>query len=215
MVFNDGAGVSALIVGLTGGIGSGKTTVANIFAGYGIALVDADIVAREVVAPGQPALAAIAAHFGAQYLTAEGQLNRPALRTLVFSDANAKTWLDQLLHPLIRQQMLAQLAQAQSHYVLLVAPLLIENGLTTVVDQVLVVDISPELQQERTAARDQVSAAQVAAIMASQCDRAQRLQQADQIIHNDGDIAALNSQIAQLHQLYSAMAAEKLAKSST
>jgi dephospho-CoA kinase len=215
MVFNPGAVVSALIVGLTGGIGSGKTTVANLFAHYGITLVDADIVAREVVAPGQPALEAIAAQFGPQFLTAEGHLDRPALRALVFSDANAKRWLDQLLHPLIRQQILAQLAQAQSPYVLLIAPLLIENGLTTYVDQLLVVDVSPELQQQRTTARDQVSASQVAAIMASQCDRAQRLQLADQIIHNEADIAALTSKVADLHQLYLGIAAEKLAKSPT
>lgn len=207
--------MSAFIVGLTGGIGSGKTTVANLFATYGVCLVDADVVARAVVAPGQPALAAIAAHFGEQFLTADGQLDRPALRALVFSDANAKTWLDQLLHPLIRQQMLAQLAQAQSPYVLLVAPLLIENGLTAFVDQVLVVDLSPALQQQRTASRDQVSTAQVAAIMASQCDRAQRLQQANQVIHNDADITALTGKVAQLHQLYLDMAAEKLAKSPT
>ncbi len=207
--------MSAFIVGLTGGIGSGKTTVANIFATHGIVLVDADIVAREVVAPGQPALAAIAAHFGQQILTADGQLNRPALRSQVFSDAKAKAWLDQLLHPLIRQQLLQQLQQAQSPYVLLVAPLLIENGLTAVVDQLLVVDVDPQLQLQRTVQRDQVSSEQVAAIMASQCQRSQRLQLADQIISNETDVAALTGKVASLHQLYLDMAAEKLAKSPT
>lgn len=215
MVSDDGAGMSAFIVGLTGGIGSGKTTVANIFAEHGIVLVDADIVAREVVAPGQPALAAIASHFGQQILTADGQLNRPALRSLVFSDANAKAWLDQLLHPLIRQQLLQQLQQAQSPYVLLVAPLLIENGLTAVVDQLLVVDVDPQLQLQRTVQRDQVSSHQVAAIMASQCQRSKRLQLADQIISNETDVAALTGKVASLHQLYLDMAAEKLAKSPT
>jgi dephospho-CoA kinase len=215
MVFSHGAGMSAFIVGLTGGIGSGKTTVANLFAAQGIALVDADIVAREVVAPGQPALAAIAAHFGHQILTADGQLNRPALRSRVFSDPSAKAWLDQLLHPLIRQQLLLQLQQAQSPYVLLVAPLLIENGLTAVVDQLLVVDVDPQLQLQRTVQRDQVSSQQVAAIMASQCQRAERLQLADQIISNESDVAALSNKVASMHQLYLAMAAEKLAKSPT
>lgn len=207
--------MSAFIVGLTGGIGSGKTTVANLFAAHGIVLVDADIVAREVVAPGQPALAAIAAHFGHQILTVDGQLNRPALRSQVFSDAKAKAWLDQLLHPLIRQQLLQQLQQAQSPYVLLVAPLLIENGLTAVVDQLLVVDVDPQLQLQRTVQRDQVSSDQVAAIMASQCQRSQRLQLADQIISNETDVAALTGKVASLHQLYLDMAAEKLAKSPT
>lgn len=207
--------MSRFIVGLTGGIGSGKTTVANLFAAHGIALVDADIVARAVVAPGQPALVAIADHFGPQILSADGQLNRPALRTLVFSDGDAKAWLDQLLHPLIRQQLLLQLQQAQSPYVLLIAPLLIENGLTEVVDQLLVVDVEPQLQLQRTMQRDQVSSQQVSAIMASQCQRAERLQLADQIISNAGDVAALSSKVAGLHQLYLDMAAEKLAKSPT
>ncbi len=207
--------MSAFIVGLTGGIGSGKTTVANLFAALGIALVDADIVAREVVAPGQPALAAIASHFGQQVLTADGQLDRAALRSLVFSDASAKAWLNQLLHPQIRQQLLQQLQQAQSPYVLLVAPLLIENGLTAVVDQVLVVDVDPDLQLQRTVQRDHVSPDQVAAIMASQCQRSIRLQSADQIISNETDVAALTDKIAILHQLYLDMAAEKLAKSPT
>ncbi len=207
--------MSAFIVGLTGGIGSGKTTVANLFAALGIALVDADIVAREVVAPGQPALAAIESHFGQQVLTADGQLDRAALRSLVFSDASAKAWLNQLLHPQIRQQLLQQLQQAQSPYVLLVAPLLIENGLTAVVDQVLVVDVDPDLQLQRTVQRDHVSRDQVVAIMASQCQRSLRLQSADQIISNETDVAALTDKVAILHQLYLDMAAEKLAKSPT
>ncbi|RVU33115.1 dephospho-CoA kinase [Rheinheimera riviphila] len=207
--------MSKFIVGLTGGIGSGKTTVANLFADLGIVLVDADVVARQVVEPGQPALTEIATHFGLQMLQADGSLNRPLLRERIFSDGAAKSWLDQLLHPLIRQQMLLQLQNAGSPYALLVAPLLIENGLTRVVDQLLVVDIQPETQILRTSLRDKVSQQQVAAIMASQCDRQQRLQLADQIINNDQDAAALPEKVRQLHQVYLALAAEKLAKSLT
>ena len=204
-----------LIVGLTGGIGSGKTTVANLFAALGIVLVDADIVARAVVAPGQPALTAIAEHFGANYLLADGSLNRALLREAIFRNAAAKTWLDQLLHPLIRQEMLKQLQQAKSVYVILVAPLLIENGLTAFVDQLLVVDIEPNTQIIRTTHRDQVSAEQVISIMAAQCDRAKRLELADQIIYNDQGPEALPQKVAELHQIYLAIAAEKLAKSLT
>jgi dephospho-CoA kinase len=207
--------MSNFIVGLTGGIGSGKTTVANLFAALGIVLVDADVVARQVVEPGQPALTAIAEHFGHEMLQANGSLNRPLLREKIFSDGAAKNWLDQLLHPLIRQQMLLQLQNAVSPYALLVAPLLIENGLTSAVDQLLVVDIQPETQILRTSLRDKVSQQQVAAIMASQCERQQRLQLADQIINNDQDAAGLVEKVRQLHQVYLALAAEKLAKSPT
>lgn len=204
-----------MIVGLTGGIGSGKTTVANLFAAFGISLVDADIVARAVVAPGQPALMAIAEHFGADYILADGNLNRALLRQAIFSDGAAKIWLDQLLHPLIRQQIITQLQQATSAYVLLVAPLLIENGLTALIDQLLVVDLEPSTQVIRTTQRDQVSSEQVMSIMAAQCDRARRLALADQIIHNDQGPEALPQKVAELHQIYLAMAAEKLAKSLT
>lgn len=205
----------SLIVGLTGGIGSGKTTVANLFANYGVTLVDADIVAREVVAPGQPALAAIVQHFGVEICQADGQLDRPLLRRKIFSDPSAKSWLEQLLHPLIRSTICLQLQQARSPYVLLVAPLLIENGLTALIDQLLVVDVSEQQQIQRTVCRDQTDAAQVQAIIASQCDRQTRLAQADQIIRNETDLAALASQVAALHQVYLTISAEKLAKSST
>lgn len=202
-------------MGLTGGIGSGKTTVANLFAELGINLVDADIVARQVVAVGQPALTEIARHFGPAILQPDGSLNRAILRERIFSDTAAKSWLDQLLHPLIRQQLLLELQQANSAYVLLVAPLMIENGLTTLLDQLLIVDVEPNTQILRTTSRDRVSNQQVEAIMAAQCDRERRLQLADQIINNDQDPAVLPEKVRQLHQIYLAMAAEKLAKSLT
>lgn len=207
--------MSQFIVGLTGGIGSGKTTVANLFADLGVELVDADIVAREVVAPPSPALAQIAAHFGTDILLADGNLNRALLRQKIFSNESEKQWLNQLLHPLIRQRLLQQLAAASSPYVILVAPLLIENNLQPLVDQLLVVDVDPELQLSRTAKRDQVATSQVVAIMASQCSRQQRLDAASQILNNDLPVATLPVRVAALHQIYSTMAAEKLAKSLT
>lgn len=207
--------MSQFIVGLTGGIGSGKTTVANQFVALGIQLVDADVVAREVVAPGTAALAQISRHFGTAILLADGSLNRSLLREKVFSNPSEKQWLNQLLHPLIRQQILQQLAAATSVYVLLVAPLLLENGLQPLVDQLLVVDVSAHTQLQRTTQRDNVPASQVEAIMASQCSREQRRAAATQLLDNDLPAESLPARVAALHQLYSGLAAEKLAKSPT
>ncbi len=205
--------MNRLVVGLTGGIGSGKTTVANLFANHGITLVDADVIARDVVAIGSPGLAAITEHFGPQVLQNDGSLNRAWLRQQIFADAVAKAWLNALLHPLIRQEILQQLSQAQSPYVLLVAPLLIENGLTALSDQVLVVDVQPETQIRRTSVRDGVPAGQVEAILAAQCSREQRLAVATQLINNDVDHIDLAEQVAVLHEFYLQLALEKLAKS--
>jgi dephospho-CoA kinase len=201
-----------MVVGLTGGIGSGKTTVANLFASFGVDLVDADIIAREIVAIGSPALESIAAQFGPDVLLADGSLNRSWLRTKVFTEPMHKQWLNTLLHPLIRSEILRQLAAAKSPYVLLVAPLLIENGLTALVGQVLVVDVSPETQLRRTSLRDNVAQSQVAAILASQCDRATRLAHANQVIDNDFDGFDLSAKVAELHAFYLRLAEEKLAK---
>lgn len=205
--------MSRLIVGLTGGIGSGKTTVANLFAAHGICLVDADIIAREVVAMGSPALASIAATFGPEALHTDGSLNRAWLRKHVFSDDSAKQQLNQIVHPLIRQQIIAQLQQASSAYVLLVAPLLVENGLTALTEQVLVVDVSEHTQIQRTRRRDNVEQAQIEAIIAAQCPRTERLAHATQIIDNDAEHVDLTEKVAELHAFYLQLAAEKLAKS--
>lgn len=165
--------MSKFVVGLTGGIGSGKTTVANLFAAEGITLVDADIVAREVVAPGSKGLEAIVTHFGAEILTPEGELERAKLRQRIFSHPEEREWLNQLLHPMIRQEMLAQVEKATSAYVIMVVPLLFENGLDRLVNRTLVVDISPELQINRTVKRDNVDASQVNNIISSQCSRSE------------------------------------------
>jgi dephospho-CoA kinase len=191
-----------LLIGLTGGIGSGKSTVAEQFRALGAGYVDADMVAREVVAPGTPALAAIIEHFGAELLQADGALNRAALRQRIFSDDTAKLWLEQLLHPAIRQQLFTQLRALQTPYAFLVAPLLLENNLDKFCDRVLVVDVSEQTQLNRTMARDQNNAQQVKAIMAAQLGRQQKLARADDIIDNNGNLSQLTEQITHLHQKY-------------
>ncbi|MCS6162211.1 dephospho-CoA kinase [Shewanella baltica] len=194
--------MSKFVVGLTGGIGSGKTTVANLFAAEGITLVDADIVAREVVTPGSKGLEAIVTHFGAEILTPEGELDRAKLRQRIFSHPEEREWLNQLLHPMIRQEMLAQVEKATSAYVIMVVPLLFENGLDRLVNRTLVVDISPELQINRTVKRDNVDASQVNNIISSQCSRSEKLASADDIIDNQGEISTLKREVLALHQRY-------------
>jgi dephospho-CoA kinase len=207
--------MSGYIVGLTGGIGSGKTTVANLFHDLGVQSVDADLVAREVVMPGEPALAAIVEHFGTGILQHDGQLDRAVLRAKIFADAAEKQWLNQLLHPLIRQRLLQQLQQCTSSYALLIAPLLLENKLQSYTDRVLVVDVPEALQLSRTMQRDQVSAEQVQNILQSQIARSERLRLADDVLLNTVQLFELQPQIQQLHSRYQQFAKEKLAKSST
>jgi dephospho-CoA kinase len=188
------------ILGLTGGIGSGKTTVANLFAALGIDIVDADIVAREVVAIGSLGLNAIVEHFGQSILLDNGELDRAALRQEIFDNPEQRRWLNKLLHPIIRQKMFTDLEKTTSAYAVLVAPLLFENELDRQVSKSLVVDIAPELQLLRTSARDNQDAAQIAKIVASQMSREQRLSKADYIIENNSDLAHLCPAVDELHQ---------------
>ena len=190
------------IVGLTGGIGSGKTTVANLFEELGITLVDADIIARDVVANGSTGLSQIVEHFGADILSTDGNLDRAALREMIFSDNSERVWLNNLLHPIIRDEMLQQCKAAQSDYVIMVVPLLFENGLDRLVDRTLLVDISPELQQQRTINRDAVTVEQVKNIIGSQASRADKLSKADDVIDNQGEISALKCKVSALHNFY-------------
>ncbi|WP_345864685.1 dephospho-CoA kinase [Shewanella algae] len=194
--------MAEFIVGLTGGIGSGKTTVANLFAEQGIVLVDADIIAREVVAKDSDGLKQIGDKFGPQMLTPEGNLNRAALREQIFHHPEDREWLNALLHPMIRTRMQEQLEMAASPYVIMVVPLLFENGLDKLADRTLVVDISPKLQLQRTIERDMVSKEQVQNIINSQSDRQSRLDKADDVIDNQGEIDALQAQVLALHNKY-------------
>lgn len=198
--------MNTFIVGLTGGIGSGKTTVSDLFNALGITIVDADVIAREVVAPGSEGLNAIATRFSDTILDAQGHLDRAKLRTIVFSQEHEKQWLNGLLHPLIREQMIAQSHAATSPYVILSVPLLIENNLQTMVNRTLVVDVSRESQIQRTANRDGVGVEQIENILASQCDRETRLQAADDVISNEGDVSNLNEQVSDLHEKYLTLA---------
>ena len=188
-------------VGITGGIGSGKSAVANYFAGQGICIVDADIIARSVVEPGTNALVAITERFGHDILT-NGQLDRKKLRTIIFAAADKRRWLENLLHPLIEQQIIAQLSQATSRYAVLVSPLMLEIGQQALVDRVLVVDVPECIQIERTMTRDQMTEEQTRQILSSQISREQRLAKAHDIVDNSGTLAQLHQYLEPLHQRY-------------
>ena len=197
-----------LQIGLTGGIGCGKTTVANMFAALGATVVDTDLIAHSMTVPGGPAMAAIRAEFGDAYLTPEGALDRASMRALVFSDPGAKLRLEAILHPLIRAAAEAEAAAADGAYVIFVVPLLIESGnWRGRVARVLAIDCPEAMQISRVMARNGLQEAQVKAIMAAQVSRSERLAAADDVITNDDGIAALAPQVEGLHQLYMAISA--------
>ncbi|CAH1538175.1 dephospho-CoA kinase [Vibrio owensii] len=203
----------AFVIGLTGGIASGKTTVANLFKQqFKIDIVDADIVAREVVEPGTPGLNAIIEHFGADIVRDDQTLDRAKLREKIFSHPEEKAWLNGLLHPMIREKMIEDLEQVTSDYALLVVPLLVENKLDSLCDRVLVVDVDPQTQISRTVKRDNVSEEQANAILASQASREQRLALADDVVKNNPDDPDLLLQITDLHEKYLAMCKKNLRK---
>ena len=189
-----------LRVGITGGIGSGKTALTDWLSTQGIVIVDADLVARVVVEPGQPALTEIAAQFGQEYLLPDGQLDRAALRKLVFADDAKRRTLESITHPRIRDELTRQMATAQSPYVVLSSPLLLESGQSEMVDLSVVVDVPEAVQIERTMARDQNDRALVEQIMAAQLDRDTRISRADIVIDNSGSLEALHLRGAQLHR---------------
>lgn len=194
-------------IALTGGIGSGKTTIANAFAALGVDIIDADVIAREVVEPGTPALKAIVQRHGESILTAEGTLYRARLREIIFQQPQEKNWLNQLLHPLINARTQQLKLLATSPYVLWVVPLLVENGLQHQADRVLVVDVDAETQLQRTQQRDGISLHQAKNILAAQASREQRLACADDIIDNSGTPEQALSHVAELHQHYLRLAA--------
>ena len=188
------------VVGLTGGIGSGKTTASDRFRALGVTVVDADVEARRVVEPGEPALRAVVVRFGEEVLTADGRLDRPRLRRRVFHDAGERRWLERLLHPLVNGRMAEQLRQADSRYALLVNPLM--RARDPRADRILVVDAPEEAQLRRTMRRDGVDEVQARATLAAQVGRKQRLAFADDVIVNDGDLAALREAVDALHKRY-------------
>lgn len=196
-------------VALTGGIASGKTTVADLFAAHGVPLVDTDLIAREVVEPGQPALAAVAQAFGSDVLDPDGRLDRRRLREIIFSDARARARLEAILHPAIRAEMERQsVAAAQAGpYQILVIPLLAEGSRRDHVDRVLVVDAPETVQVERLMARDAVTREQAEASLRAQAQRESRLGIADDVVTNTGRIADLREQVAALHERYVKLAA--------
>ena len=194
------------VVGLTGGIGSGKSTIAELFAELGVPIIDADLVARQVVEKGSPLLAEIVAHFGPEILLEDGALDRAALREKVFNHESEKQWLNQLLHPAIRHEMLRQLAAQRMPYCIFMVPLLIENKLTALCQRVLVVDVSEQTQLTRASQRDNNQLALIKNIMQSQVSRSERLQHADDVINNDADLSEslpqLKQKVLDLHHLY-------------
>ncbi len=188
------------VVGVTGGIGSGKTQVTDLLASLGVTIVDADVVAREVVMPGSVALSEITAHFGDNMLDAQGNLQRALLREIIFSDNQAKTWLEALLHPLIRSSIKQQLAAASGAYAVLVSPLLLETDQQELVDELVVVDAEPQQQMDRASQRDSNAAAQIKAIMDKQLPRQERLDGADRVLDNSQSLSHLHEQVMQLHE---------------
>jgi dephospho-CoA kinase len=196
-----------LAIGLTGGIGCGKSTVADLFAARGATLVDTDLIAHGMTAPHGAAMAALAAEFGPAFVTPEGALDRAAMRALVFGDARAKQRLEAILHPLIRAEAERQAAAATGLYVVFVVPLLIESGAwRDRVARILAIDCSEATQVARVMARNGLPEAQVRAIMATQVSRAARLAAADDVIDNDGRIDSLVPQVDALHARYLALA---------
>lgn len=202
-------GPPPLRVGLTGGIASGKSTVAALFAQLGVPVIDTDRIARDVVAPGTPVLAALVERFGAGILAADGHLDRRALRTRVFADPAARRDLEALTHPAIQAETERRSAAAGGDYQLIAVPLLAEKGLKSRYDRVLVVDCDPARQLERLIVRDGSTQGEARAILAAQAGRAERLAMADDVIRNEGDIRDLATQVEALHGRFRALAAAR------
>lgn len=195
-----------LIIGLTGGIGSGKTTVSDLFSALGVPIIDTDVIARELVEPGQPALTDITTLFGKDLLNPDGRLNRSKLGDITFNKPDARKQLEQILHPRIRKQVSERLKKLHSPYAIVVIPLLIETGDRSYIDRILVVDCERQNQINRVAQRDQRSKQQIKQILQAQVSRQQRLQAADDVLDNNADQDTLKQQVDVLHHKYLALA---------
>ena len=198
--------MSRKLIGLTGGIAAGKTAVANRLAELGAEIIDTDLISREVVGPGTPALAQIAAHFGPEVIAEDGTLNRAVVREKVFANPSERKWLEALLHPVIRQTALDRAQRSQARLAVLVVPLLFESGQYQQTDLNLVVDVPVDVQRQRVLARDAVSEDQVEQILSAQMSRAARLEKADRVIENSGTLEQL---FAQVDSLYAELVAER------
>ncbi len=203
----------ALRVGLTGGIASGKTTVADLFAELGVPVIDTDVIARQVVEPGEPGLARVQEAFGDGVIDASGRLDRKGLRRRVFSSQADRKRLEEILHPFIRARMLEQSAAAGGPYQIIVVPLLVESGLEGLFDRILVVDVPRETQISRLLERDRESQDQAKSILSAQASREERLSAADDIIQNTGGLDKLRGQVLKLHTRYLKLAAERSPRS--
>ena len=191
-----------LIIGLTGGIGSGKSVASDKFASLGITVVDADVASRTVVEPGKPALQEIESHFGSEIITEDGQLDRAKLREIIASDAEERKWLESVLHPRIGEQIAKEISESSSPYTLFVAPLLLETNSQEMCARVVVVDVPNDVQVERTAKRDKVPTDQVEQMVSAQMEREKRLEKADDVLLNTGTIEELEKKVEQLHKKY-------------
>lgn len=195
-----------LIIGLTGGIGSGKSATAQLFAELGVPIIDTDLIARQMVEPGQPAQTEIAQTFGAEILTSAGQLNRPVLRQLIFADSAKRQQLEAILHPRIQTEMLRQADLLTTPYAIFVIPLLLETGQQSLVNRILVIDCDDAIRRQRLKQREQMNDAEIDRAFAAQASREQRLAAADETISNNGDLEQLRLQVQQLHHRYGQLA---------
>lgn len=201
--------MAPLTIGLTGGIGSGKSTICQQFNSLGVPVINTDLIAREVVKIGQPALQALQQHFGTVILKTDGSLNRTELRKIIFNDLQQKNFVEKLLHPLIMQQLQRQLADITAPYVIIEIPLLIEAGWQFQVDQILVVDLSEKLQIKRLMLRSELDKDSLKQIINSQISRSERAKHADQLIDNSGNFSEISQQVSELHQLYLQLAQKR------
>ncbi|SFC04829.1 dephospho-CoA kinase [Marinospirillum celere] len=197
---------SSLIIGLTGGIGSGKTAASNLFAEKGIEVIDADVIARAALEPGSPLLEDVYEHFGSQLQLADGSLDRAALRKKIFNNHQEKIWLEELVHPWVREEVVKQLKTAKGGYLILASPLLIESHQDQLVDRILVIDLPKKLQIERTCQRDNNQEELVTKIMANQLERQERLAKADDVIDNSKGLNELKKQVNYWHDFYQQLA---------
>lgn len=197
-----------LRIGLTGGIASGKSTVADFFAALGVPVIDTDVIAREIVKPGEPALDEIRFAFGDDVINADGSLDRTQLRKIVFSDDALRARLESILHPRIRDVALQQASLASEPYVIIVVPLLFESPMKDAMNRILVVDCDEETQLQRLTTRDQESEEQARRIIAAQASRAERLSIADDVITNENNLADTRSAVRSLHEYYLSLAAQ-------